>query len=190
MDAAASISSFSMPSQRFRRMRRSKPPLPKGGCSSAHTGAGGYAFSCQVQPWGRTRALRLARIPFLPRREQSPNRSASRLVILSERSKSKDLAPGVGSVSLDALMHPTRRRRDPSRMLRMTKGDRLRWMMSSVSSVGATFAVARRLPLPRGGERCREATERGRPSTSQSRPSSPARPKPSPRTGKVARSAR
>ena len=67
------------------------------------------------------------------------------------KSEPTDLAAGTRFVSPGAAIHPTRRRRDPSRMLRMTKGDRLRWMMSSVSAVGVTLVVARRLPLPASG---------------------------------------
>ena len=44
------------------------------------------------------------------------------------KSEPTDLAAGTRFVSPGAAIHPTRRRRDPSRTLRMTKGDRLRWM--------------------------------------------------------------
>ena len=82
-------------------------------------------------------------------------------------------------------IHPTRRRRDPSLTLRMTRGGSL---TPDEAPVSAVDQLCGRPPLasPRVGERCREATERGRLSTSQSRPSSPTRPKPSPHTGEGA----
>ncbi len=156
----------------------SPPCLKRGGCSSAHTGAGGCAFSCQVQPRGRTRALRLARIPFLPRREQSPNRSASRLVILSGGEAGVEGSRPLRKVCLSGCCKPSNSAPSGSFAdAQDDKGGSL--VLDDVLRLLRRGDPCGRPPLasPRVGERCREATERGRPSTSQSRPSSPARPK-------------
>ena len=86
-------------------VRRLKAFSSRRRCPSAHTGAD--------------------EVSSPPRRERSPDRSASRHVILSERSESKDPAPGARPVSPGTANHSTRRRRDPSLTLRMTRWDRL-----------------------------------------------------------------
>ena len=128
------------------RPRQPEPPLPKGGCPSAHTGAGGYVFPASPPSGGESlrRHLHLRKKPLdgsAPGRLRIRPKHVLRFACAAGTSgrpsptRGTDILPytkvGRSSSPAKGGGRPAVACQEPSP--RTGKGDRLRWMRSPLS---------------------------------------------------------